>query len=205
MPKQTFFNLPESKRHHLLEAAEKEFARAPLSEASIANIVKEACIARGSFYQYFEDKEDAYFFLLNQQMKELNMRFISILKENNGDIIDAMIEMYHEFLIVLPDENEHDFFKNALLNVTHKMENSFTSIFEGNHSSEHMKEVTKLINVDCLNISDEKDIIYIIKIVAAVAFRNFVEKYSGALSDEEAINIFKMEMNLLKNGLYKKK
>lgn len=205
MPKQTFFNLPENKRHNLIEAAEKEFARAPLSEASIANIVKEACIARGSFYQYFEDKEDAYFFLLNQQMKELNIRFISYLKEKDGDIIEAMIEMYHEFLIVLPDENERDFFKNALLNVTHKMEDSFTSIFEGNHSSEQMKEVTKLINKDHLNISDDKDLIRIIKIVAAVAFRNFVEKYSGALSDEEAIHIFKMEMNLLKNGLYKKK
>ncbi|AXI10853.1 TetR/AcrR family transcriptional regulator [Oceanobacillus zhaokaii] len=205
MPKQTFFNLPESKRHNLIAAAEKEFARAPLSEASIANIVKEACIARGSFYQYFEDKEDAYFFLLNQQMKERNMQFISILRENNGDIIESMIEMYHQFLIVLPDENERDFFKNALLNVTHKMEDSFTSIFEGNSSSEQMKEVTNLINKNHLNISDDKDVIRIIKIVAAVAFRNFVEKYSGELSDEEAINIFRMEMNLLKNGLYKKK
>ncbi|RDW15742.1 TetR/AcrR family transcriptional regulator [Oceanobacillus arenosus] len=205
MPKQTFFNLPESKRYNLIVAAEKEFARAPLSEASIANIVKEACIARGSFYQYFEDKEDAYFFLLNQQIKERNARFISILKENNGDIIDAITEMYHKLLIEIPDENERDFFKNALLSVTHKVENSFTSLFEGNHSSEQMREVTNLINKECLNVSDDKEVFHIIKIVTAVAFRNFVEKFSGELSDEEAIEIFRMEMNLLKNGLYKKK
>ena len=61
MPKQTFFNLPEGKRKTLMNAAEKEFARVPLAKASISNIIKDANIPRGSFYQYFENKEDLYF------------------------------------------------------------------------------------------------------------------------------------------------
>ncbi|MFK4998922.1 TetR/AcrR family transcriptional regulator [Bacillus sp. N9] len=36
----------------------------------MANIVKEAGIPRGSFYQYFEDKEDAFFYLLNELTQE---------------------------------------------------------------------------------------------------------------------------------------
>ena len=71
MPKQTFINLPNDKKETLINAAMKEFSRAPLFEASISNIVKEAGIPRGSFYQYFEDKEDLYYFLLDEYSQRL--------------------------------------------------------------------------------------------------------------------------------------
>ena len=58
MPTNTFFHLPEEKQQRLLDAAQIEFSRHSLQEASIANIVKLAGIPRGSFYQYFENKAD---------------------------------------------------------------------------------------------------------------------------------------------------
>ena len=51
MPTNTFFNLPEEKKNKILKAANKEFARVPLEQASIKNIVEDAEIARRSFYQ----------------------------------------------------------------------------------------------------------------------------------------------------------
>src|SRR4051794_20594527 len=104
LPKQTFFNLPAQKRKTLMEAAGKEFARVPLSQASIANIIKSAKIPRGSFYQYFENKEDLYYFLLGEQTKERKINFISLLTKHNGDIVEATIEMYYDFLVKMPDE-----------------------------------------------------------------------------------------------------
>lgn len=65
MPTQTF-SICLKKNKRLIEAARIEFSRVPLKEASIANIVKLADIPRGSFYQYFEDKEDLYFITLRQ-------------------------------------------------------------------------------------------------------------------------------------------
>lgn len=64
MPKQTFFNLSEEKKSRLLEAAYAEFSKVSLEEASINVIVQQSDISRGSFYQYFEDKEDLYFYCL---------------------------------------------------------------------------------------------------------------------------------------------
>ena len=58
MPKETFLKLPQEKKTKIIKAAKKEFKRAPLEQASIKNIVEDAGIARGSFYQYFESKED---------------------------------------------------------------------------------------------------------------------------------------------------
>ena len=58
MPKETFLKLSKEKQQKVINAAKKEFARAPIENVSIKNIVEEADIARGSFYQYFESKED---------------------------------------------------------------------------------------------------------------------------------------------------
>ncbi len=60
MPKQTFFNLKEEKRQKIENAAIKEFASFGFHGAGLNNIVREAGIAKGSFYQYFEDLEDVY-------------------------------------------------------------------------------------------------------------------------------------------------
>ena len=65
MPNQTFFNLPDRKREKITELAIAEFAAADYDNASISNIVKQAKIAKGSFYQYFEDKTDLYLYLID--------------------------------------------------------------------------------------------------------------------------------------------
>lgn len=64
MPKQTFFNLPDEKRDQLLEIAIDEFAENDYANTSVSRIVARAGIAKGSFYQYFADKQDLYAYLL---------------------------------------------------------------------------------------------------------------------------------------------
>lgn len=65
MPKQTFFNLPAEKRDQFIDIAIEEFAHNDYQTASISRIVARAGIAKGSFYQYFENKEDLYIYLLD--------------------------------------------------------------------------------------------------------------------------------------------
>lgn len=204
MPKQTFFNLPEQKRKTLIEAAEREFTRVPIFEASIANIIKIANIPRGSFYQYFADKEDLYFYILDEKLKESKEDFIVLLKRHKGDIIDALTEMYNRFLVELPDEEEHNFLKNAFLYATHKVENSLLDFFDFTVNSERLKEITGLIDKQRFNIAEEKDLYHILHIVTAIAFRNFIEKISNKMSDEEAMKHFTFEIDLIKYGIYKR-
>jgi AcrR family transcriptional regulator len=65
MPKQTFFNLPEEKREKIFNAAVDEFAEYGLENASTNRIVKNSGIAKGSFYQYFEDKQDVFMHMID--------------------------------------------------------------------------------------------------------------------------------------------
>lgn len=70
MPKETFNNLPDEKRDRVIAAAIEEFADNPYRSASISSIVKKADIAKGSFYQYFEDKKAFYRYLVTYATEE---------------------------------------------------------------------------------------------------------------------------------------
>lgn len=70
MPTPTFFNLPEEKRSRLLAILLDEFAENDYKNVSIARVVARAGIAKGSFYQYFADKQDCYLYLIQLGMDE---------------------------------------------------------------------------------------------------------------------------------------
>ena len=77
MPSQTFFNLPAEKREQILQIAIDEFADNDYDSASISRIVARAGIAKGSFYQYFTDKDDLYGYLLGL-LAEAKTQFLSL-------------------------------------------------------------------------------------------------------------------------------
>jgi AcrR family transcriptional regulator len=201
LPKLTFINLPEDKKQNLLGATIKEFSRVPLYDASIANIVKEAGIPRGSFYQYFEDKEDAFFFLLNDFAIKKKKIFLLILERHNGELFDSMIDFYQQFI---SEEENLKFLKNALLNMTYEIEATFSRMIQDQENSEkNYRSMTALLNKDNLNITDEEEVYHILQIIIAVTFRNLVEKFAKDLSYSEAISNYTTEINLLKRGLSK--
>jgi AcrR family transcriptional regulator len=71
MPKQTFLNLPARKRKRLTSIAIEEFAANDYESASVSRIVARAGIAKGSVYQYFEDKRDLYLHLVAECSRTL--------------------------------------------------------------------------------------------------------------------------------------
>lgn len=85
MPKDTFFNLPDGKRNAVFDAAVEEFSEYMFSEASINRIVKAAKIPRGSFYQYFDGKEDVFSYVIARIFTEIE----EIMHTRRKDILDA--------------------------------------------------------------------------------------------------------------------
>lgn len=86
MPKQTFFNLTKDKQDRIIDAALTEFASHSFKKATIDNIVSQAQIPKGSFYQYFSDKKDIYkylFQMISDEKKEVLENSIENLKENS--------------------------------------------------------------------------------------------------------------------------
>ena len=96
MPKETFKNLPPDKRRKIEQAAIEEFAGNSYDSASINRIVEKAGIPKGSFYQYFADKQDLLRHIMDliveQKLATLSpvmanpfqMEFFTLLREIYG-------------------------------------------------------------------------------------------------------------------------
>ncbi|WP_077617469.1 TetR family transcriptional regulator [Bacillus sinesaloumensis] len=198
MPKITFFNLPEDKKQTLLQAAKQEFSSVPLFDASISNIIKSAGIPRGSFYQYFEDKEDAFFYLLGQFAKEKNIVFLSLLEEHKGDLFPTFTEFFKLFLNEVENTT---FLKNALLNMTHKIERTFDRMTSEHEINENFNKFSSLIDVRILHVEDDRELFHALQIITSVLLRNLIHAIAYDLPRGVALNNFEIEMNLLKKGL----
>jgi AcrR family transcriptional regulator len=95
MPKDTFFNLPQDKRALICDIAVDEFAEYSFEQASVNRIVAKAGIAKGSFYQYFEDKQDLFLYVA-QLIKEAKLNYMSPVMHNpdEHDVFTLIREMF---------------------------------------------------------------------------------------------------------------
>lgn len=95
MPKETFFNLPEEKRQLICDVAIEEFAAYAFERGSVNRIVAKCGIAKGSFYQYFEDKQDLFLYLI-RLAGEKKLTYISpvMVNPDQHDFFTLIREMY---------------------------------------------------------------------------------------------------------------
>jgi AcrR family transcriptional regulator len=203
MPKQTYFHLSKDKQETLIAAAKQEFSRVPLHEASIANIIKSAGIPRGSFYQYFEDKDDLFYYLLNQLAEKNNRRFISVLVDKNGDLFESFIATFQFMLDVHRNPEHKNFFKNVYLNMNYKHEKTLANdVYEETQKTQYFN-IIKLIDTSKLNVDDEQELHHVLKILMGVTFQNLVQLFVKEYSNEEALKNYLVQIDLLKRGLQK--
>ena len=125
MPKETFLKLSKEKQQKVINAAKKEFARVPIENVSIKNIVEEADIARGSFYQYFESKEDLLIYILKENSEKLNIKLKNEVSKTNGDIFKLYIFLYDSMLEEFTGNSDQDLFKQIFINLKSSDENIF--------------------------------------------------------------------------------
>ena len=98
MSKETFLRLPEEKRNRILDAAWEEFTRVKFADVSINKIILKARIPRGSFYQYFTDKEDLFVYLLQDIREQYEELFGELLLQGQGNLFGVILLAYDRFV-----------------------------------------------------------------------------------------------------------
>lgn len=116
MASSTFINLKPTKQAKIRQALIHEFSWHSLATAQVARIIKNAGIARGSFYKYFADLLDAYIWTLGQVMGKLELHPRAIRDSDNSasvycqEIKDTLIRIqqspYLPFIRMFYEENE---------------------------------------------------------------------------------------------------
>ncbi len=124
MPTERFFRLPDKKKEAVRTAAAKEFARALPEEASINRIIHDAEISRGSFYTYFQDKEDLLCWLVGDVV-DRNLKFyIQRLEENGGNIWEVFEQVLRNSILQVKTEGLMGLFANLIKS------NTFSALFQ---------------------------------------------------------------------------
>lgn len=200
MPKETFYNLNEEKREKIEKAIKNEFSRNSFEKASISNIIEEAKIPRGSFYQYFDDKEDAVKYTIEKFIITQKQRIEAIFCQNKGDIFKTSIDIFEYIVTENIKENDMQLCKN----IFQKLKEENISIIE-----EVRKETSKdyngksKINEENLNISQDGEIKYIIRILASILRMEIMDVISKRKSKEQGREDLEREIEILKKGMEK--
>lgn len=69
MPKKTFNRLDDDKKERVIRAAIEEFQVHGFEKAKIEMIAKNAGVAKGSIYQYFDDKKDLFLYAVTWSLE----------------------------------------------------------------------------------------------------------------------------------------
>ncbi|MEJ8751441.1 TetR/AcrR family transcriptional regulator [Lagierella sp. ICN-221743] len=188
MPKKTFYNLSDEKRGKIIDVLKKNFEQKTIFEANVKEIVEELQIARGSFYQYFEDLEDSYFFILDMETIDVHKLFLKLLKENNFDVLKALEEYGQMVSEIIFSKEAYNLYKNKYL--------YWNSEFEEKWKNYKAKDVNKneISNINELNTEKMK---FIKALVHDLIKRNFKEGWSK----EDFLSHYNIYMKWIKEGI----
>ena len=107
MPKETFGNLPDEKRNPIIQTAIDEFLTHGYEGFSISRFVEQAKIAKGSFYQYFEGKDDLYAFII-ETASQRKLQYLTQITNDLGQIhlFDLLRALYVGAFAFMKEEYE---------------------------------------------------------------------------------------------------
>ena len=100
MPSQTYFNLPKEKQERIMDAIISEMGVHDYDAFNIASVIRQSKIPRGSFYQYFVDKDDLFdYFYAYVAPTELSAHGDTIvLPDQYASVVTARTRYYvHQF------------------------------------------------------------------------------------------------------------
>ena len=203
MPKDTFFNLPEDKRTLICDVAIDEFAEYPFDQAGINHIVAKSGIAKGSFYQYFEDKKDLFLYVI-QLIAEEKLNYISPVMRNpdEHDIFTLIRELYLSGIQFANENPRYTAIGNKLL--ANKEAPIYKEVMVDNMPSSYAIFETLLENAiargEVRADIDIKMLTYLIASMNVVVVEYYSEFVSQAI-DESMIETVDKFLDFLKNGI----
>ena len=201
MPKETFLNLPKEKKEKITNAILKEFSRENFNKASISNIIKEAKIPRGSFYQYFEDKEDAIEYIIDSFIENEQKEFLALLVKSKGDIFETSLKLFEHLVEKSSEKEKLRLYKNIL----EESRKNNISIFNKNQRGNNKKEdFIKYINTENFEIKDKEYLKDVVEILMILTRNTTINVISKKVEKEEGQKELLKQFEILKRGVLKK-
>lgn len=207
MPKDTFYNLKEEKKIKIYNAALSEFATHGFAKASVNRIVKVSGIATGSFYQYFTDIKDLFFYIIADVSAQQSKYILEAVSKMDTQDFESVLKVAYRRSMQFGIENQD----------SAKLTNSIMEILNTPIYSELMSEfisnTTEWFDVAfekaVANNEIRKDISRDLLMMLIAAINKTVLDYMGLVSekgevidDESKLNHFsELAISILLDGI----
>jgi uroporphyrinogen-III synthase len=93
------------KRQKIVDSASMLFSQTNYHEVMIEDVAKNANIAKGTVYNYFNSKEELYFYLIEQKLSALTNSLIEKIKRENNRINSLHIFVIHNYMFMMKYNN----------------------------------------------------------------------------------------------------
>ena len=205
MPTQRFFHLKEEKKNIIKQAAMEECARVHYADISINQIIKAADISRGSFYTYFEDKDDLIRYLLQDFCDACKKYILDQIEKADGDVVEAAENMTLEMIHHGKDQPNSQIYRNLLLNVG-TVTNMKTFGFGGflHQNEENLKfveECYKRHNPEKCKVRDEQQMGCVMELLISLALKYTAMHHMAAVKPEEVEEMLHEQLRIIRRGL----
>jgi AcrR family transcriptional regulator len=208
MPKETFLNLPEGKRRLIEDIALDEFAECGFNNASINRIVKTAGIAKGSFYQYFEDKADLFKHIM-AVIGGKKAQYISpvMLNPADHDFFTLLEELYRSGLAFAKDHPKES--KIGFEVYKNQINPLFDKIFQENRVSGYAFMAplidTAITRGEIDPDLDKPFIIHMLLQMQLASIDFYLQNHEQGLVDDDIMPTIHLMINFIKNGIQRRK
>lgn len=200
MPTETFYNLNKEKKDKIIEAGLKEFTENSFYNASVSNIIDDASISRGSFYQYFENIDDFYYFLIDRFIESFeDVKQIGPLEDWGGNLRNYIEEYGKEFITYLMYSNQTDFMRRVYHDMNRKVEHR--------HLKRFRDELRNNIQyIDLVDSHDDKEenqnrMQEFVNLVSQLLSSSIMYGFEENLSVGEIIEVFGNKISWLFKGI----
>lgn len=203
MPSQTFFNLSEEKKKRLIAGAMKEFSSKSLNDASISNIVKNSKISRGSFYQYFEDKKDLYFYLIGKFRYNYRQLMFKSFQEEEGDFFKGYKVFGEKYIKLIMESDKFGFFENMYMHMNYQINQEARVDFD---HADHQKlpegkRIIDVVDKSQLKMETDEEIIDILRYILSMLNDTVMEGFWKELSITETQELFVKRLKWITYGV----
>lgn len=202
MPLKTYYNLDQDKKSRIFHAGLLEFTYQEKDNASVNNIVRIANISKGSFYQYFKDKDDFYWFIVMKVFEGQLEIYNQQLKQFQGDIFKTEESILDGFLDLLDDQKIRYLVKNVLMNnylgLQSRLLRKGSTVYIDNY------DLLMVYGFKGYNIKTKEDFLLLYDLLRNIQTYSIGKLVLEDISKQEVKELYHKQIDMLKKGILKR-
>ena len=156
-------------------------------------------ISRGSFYQYFESKEDLLKYIIIQDTESKNKEILDLLKKSDGDIFELCIFLYDKMTKKIEKDEDMIIFRKIFNNI---MQSKEKRVLENNLID--FKMIINSIKRDNLRAKNEEEVEIILKMLIDITFKSIMYSKTNKNKKKEREKFLK-RLEFIKFGVMENK